>query len=230
MKVGPRSDGEQARVEGGGDVIGSSAFEGAALSAHLSALVGRANKHFKAELKSPLTVTLGDEFQGICQTLGAGVEVILWLEHALRSDPLRNETGALGYQMRFVLHEGRVESPVNTRNAHGMLGPGLTQARALLSEHRDGAQRIRVALANKTLSAQLEDVFAVLDDLSSDFKAKDFALIEAMFEEVDSSLLGARFGRHRTSIDRRRKTLKVDACERLERVLLSLCSEWKHSS
>ncbi|MCF3649509.1 SatD family protein [Synoicihabitans lomoniglobus] len=204
------------------DVIASGDHASRPLSTHLKAMVKAVNLHLGKKILSPLTVTLGDEFQGICDSAVAGVGAMLWLEHYLRQKPLRESPSSSPYQLRYVLHEGAVETPLNRERAHGMLGPGLTLARRRLEAHRRGAPRIQIALTNETLSRRLQDLFGVLDTLSQDFKVADYALIEGMMKSTDSESLARRFERHRTSIDRRRRTLKIDACLTLERLLLDL--------
>lgn len=204
------------------DVISSRTFDGAALSAHLLEATEAANFEFKRELGSPLTVTLGDEFQGVCASVRVGVDLMLWLERHLRKKPHFEKKKLASYQLRYVLHEGVVESPLNPDRAHGMLGPGLTRARELLDEHRRGAPRFRVVLDDADRSRRLTQLFQVLDAIASDYKADDFAFIEALLDESDNERVGEQFDRHRTSVDRRRRTLKIEAYQLLERLLRDL--------
>ncbi len=48
-----------------GDVVNSSDYDGEVLSKGLKELVESTNKKFGKAILSPLTITLGDEFQGI---------------------------------------------------------------------------------------------------------------------------------------------------------------------
>lgn len=201
------------------DVIGSGEHPASNLATHLKATTIAANRQFSASLSSPLTVTLGDEFQGLCCDLSSGVELILWLEHRLRQKPLQAAGSPQPYALRYVLHVGAVETPINPKNAHGMLGSGLTRARQLLEAHRRGAPRIQIALPDTRLATRLQDLFGVLTNLTDDFKPDDFAFIEALFATSDPEILSRQFDRHRTSVERRRATLKIDACLTLERLL-----------
>lgn len=207
-----------------GDVVGSREHEGQALADHLLAITDSANKSFGDALESPLTVTLGDEFQGVVKSPEAGVDIILWLEHRLRKEPLKEGDTVRAYQLRYVLHEGAIDTPVNPDRAHGMMGEGLTTARELLTERHRDLPRFRMALADSRRSRRLGDLFSVLATLAEDWKVEDFELIEAMLAENDSEALGKRFNRHRTSIDRRRQTLKIEAYLTLERLLRDIAS------
>ncbi|WP_221029783.1 SatD family protein [Actomonas aquatica] len=201
------------------DVIGSEAHPSRALGTHLKATTTTANRKFAEALRSPLTVTLGDEFQGLCTNLRAGIDLILWFEHQLRQKPLEVAKTAHPYALRYVLHAGQVDTPINPERAHGMLGPGLTHARRTLEAHRRGAPRIQVDLPDAQLASRLQNLFGVLTALTDDFKPADFTFIEALFATTDSEKLSRQFDRHRTSIERRRVTLKIDACLTLERLL-----------
>src|SRR5690606_29233469 len=159
----------------------------------LKAAVDAANRAFASTIRSPLTVTLGDEFQGICAHTAAGVDLILWLEHRLRQQPLRVGKTLQPYALRYVLLVGEVEPPINRENAHGMLGSGLTLARRQLEDHRRGAPRIQLELADPALAARLQDLFAVLTTLTDEFKPADCALVEALFASTDSTALGQQF-------------------------------------
>lgn len=207
-----------------GDVISSRDHDGATLGRHLKELVDSVNRQFETRLSSPLTVTLGDEFQGVCADVQAGSEIILRMEHQLRAKPLKVDGSLSAYQLRYVLHRGEIESPINPERAHGMLGPGLTEARERLNDHRRGMPRMRISLNDETVSRRLNDLFAVLDAISEDYNPDDFEFITALMEEKDSSLVGERFNRHRTSVDRRRRTLRIDAYLTLERLILDVAS------
>ncbi len=204
------------------DVMGSRSQDGEVLATYLVEKVAAANAAFPGRILSPLTVTLGDEFQGVVRDVESGIKLILWLEHQLRAKPLQAGKGVQVVRLRYVLHEGRIETPVNPKRAHGMLGPGLTRARELLTERGRGLRRMRIALADPLMTNRLDELFFVLDTLSEDWNPQDFTLIEAMMEGMDSETLAKRFQRHRTSIDRRRKNLKIEAYQSIERLLLDL--------
>lgn len=206
------------------DVIGSREQPGAPLSQHLRALTQGANAAFPEGILSPLTVTLGDEFQGVVSNPAGGIDVILWLEQHLRRNPLCQGSECHPYQLRYVLHEGEIDSPLNPERAHGMLGAGLARAREMLTKRARGSPRMLISLRDEHRARRLSDLLIVLDSIVEDWKAEDFELIEAMRESQDSEAIGKRFDRHRTSIDRRRRTLKIEASLLLERLLRDLAS------
>lgn len=201
-----------------GDVKGSRKKSSEELSKCLEALVGGANEEYASEVESPLTVTLGDEFQGVMQSELAGLRVILWMERRLLE--LGPKWGLGDVQLRYALNWGKIESRLNRKRAHGMLGPGLTRAREMLSEGKRGS-RIRLNLEKKEHTKQVWKLFQVMDAIRRDWKSGDFRLIERLLEEEDDTLLAKEFDRDRTSIYRRRLSLKTDAYLKLEELILS---------
>ena len=204
------------------DVIQRGSHEATQLSRHLKSMISAANRVKPNGIKSPLTVTLGDEFQGVCESLAAGVRTILWLEHRLRSKPLVVNGKPDDYSLRYVLHEGAISTPINPTRAHGMLGPGLTRARQLLSQKERGQPRFQILITDSKRSHRLQKAFNILDEISQNFKVEDFEFIEALLKESDSESIGRRFSRHRTSVERRRRSLQIGVIQNIESLIIDL--------
>jgi DNA-binding phage protein len=83
-------------------------------------VVAQANQRFAESIASPLTITLGDEFQGLSTSLRRGVE----LNHFVRMSLLLE-----GVSTRLVLGIGAIDTAVNPKNAWNMMGEGLSKAR-----------------------------------------------------------------------------------------------------
>jgi len=109
-----------------GDLVHSEgAADVAALHRAFNEVVAKHNRRYAAELASPLTITLGDEFQGLLTSLVAGAQVL----HDIRLDLLQR-----AIDCRFVLGLAEIETPVNAQQAWNMMGPGLSRARLKLNE------------------------------------------------------------------------------------------------
>ncbi len=89
--------------------------------------VSEANRRHRTKLDSPLTITLGDEFQGLAASLSDGLTIIRELRRKLLADRVG---------CRFVLGFVRIETPVNRSKAWNMMGPGLADAREILLEKK----------------------------------------------------------------------------------------------
>lgn len=86
--------------------------------------VAEANERFAASIASPLTITLGDEFQGLSASLRQGFA----LNHFVRMSLLKE-----GVSIRLVLGVGAIDTAVNPENAWNMMGEGLREAREKLN-------------------------------------------------------------------------------------------------
>lgn len=90
--------------------------------------VEEANRAFAASIASPLTITLGDEFQGLCNTLTGGLEIVRHLRLRLLSTQV---------ECRFVLGHTELDSPLNRNKAWNMMGSGFSGARDTLNNKDD---------------------------------------------------------------------------------------------
>lgn len=119
-----------------GDIIASSSLDGRAkvqkrFEAACRALNGEAEA---LGILSPLTITLGDEFQAVFSRPDSIWECLFRLEAAL--DPV---------QIRFSLGAGTISTALNRNNALGMDGPAFHAARNGMSVLKQEAGRYRVS-------------------------------------------------------------------------------------
>lgn len=112
-----------------GDIIKSRKSNGSELAQQFAALIDFLNQKFEKNILSPLTITLGDEFQGVVEDKKTGVAIILEAEHYLL-------TNSVNLSLRFVLNYGAIETPINDRIAHGMLGVGLSTTREIITQQK----------------------------------------------------------------------------------------------
>jgi hypothetical protein len=78
-------------------------------------------------LASPLTITLGDEFQGLAQTLVAAARLARDIRHDLLAQSI---------DCRFAVGVVQLRTPLNTDKAWNMMGPGFASTRAKLNDKR----------------------------------------------------------------------------------------------
>lgn len=120
-----------------GDLVGSeNATAMDELHAKFNEAIKRQNRLQRGTLASPLTITLGDEFQGLSTTLVEGLST-------LRS--LRLHLLAEGVDCRFAIGPVEIQTPVNVARAWNMMGSGLAKTREKLNEKRSDT-RYRFAL------------------------------------------------------------------------------------
>lgn len=114
---------------------------------HFNRQVEAANEENRQYLASPLTITLGDEFQGLVTTLTHAAA----LAHALRLNLLHD-----GIQCRFAIGLVEIRTPVNPDKAWNMMGPGLSRTRDRLNE-KSSTTQYRFSLPNAPLIETLLD-------------------------------------------------------------------------
>ncbi len=201
------------------DIVASSDYEGAAMMRAFRAMVDRANAAHATRLLSPLTITLGDEFQGVPVDVPAAIDIVLELEEQ------RVRQGAL-FKLRYVIRTGTIDTPINPHSAHQMVGEGLAGARRQLAELKKNRHaRIGIAIAPAAVRDALSDMFAVYFSLVDDWKEKDLDLVEAFLDELDNAEAARRVNRSRTSVLRRYRSLRIAAYHAARRLLHYLARE-----
>ena len=111
-----------------GDIVGSERARSVrTVHRAFNQAVVSANERHADTLRSPLTITLGDEFQGLLGTLVGAWSVAAELRLGLL---------AADVQCRFVIGTTRLETPLNAREAWNMMGSGQAAARDKLNDKR----------------------------------------------------------------------------------------------
>jgi hypothetical protein len=138
-----------------GDVVASERAQSLkAVHRAFNDAVNFANAHYAADIESPLTITLGDEFQGLTRRLA----------HAWRiATTLRLKLLAANVSCRFVIGMAQLDTPINPRRAWNMMGRGLAETRDKLNDKRS-SNAYRFSLRGETLIELLLD--AVGDSLT----------------------------------------------------------------
>src|SRR5690606_6199855 len=83
---------------------------------------------YKKKIISPLTITLGDEFQGLVDNIITSFDIALFIRWRLLQK---------GISTRFVIGEGKVETEINHQNAWNMMSTSLTECRKILNRKND---------------------------------------------------------------------------------------------
>lgn len=167
-------------------------------------LTDEVNLKNKKQLLSPITITLGDEFQCIVKDVSKAVALILELEEKI----VLNQAG---FKLRYVLYEGRIDTPINHDIAYGMLGEGLTKAREALEDTKLTTNRYGFYLHKREAAAALMASLSIYQNIIDDWKLeKDHTLISKFLELKDYKLVAAALGKTRSQIWKRHKNLKIE--------------------
>jgi hypothetical protein len=90
-------------------------------------VIERHNKANAAVMASPLTITLGDEFQGLVTSLVSAAHLARAIRHDLMQDSI---------DCRLAIGVVRLETPLNRSQAWNMMGPGFATTRAKLNDKK----------------------------------------------------------------------------------------------
>ncbi|SPE36659.1 conserved hypothetical protein [Candidatus Sulfopaludibacter sp. SbA3] len=182
-------------------------------------LVNEANRTFASHILSPLTITLGDEFQGVLRSFHAGLDILIWFEE---------RTLATGFpcRLRYVFHRGKIETPINRRQAYGMLGAGLTAARASLENLKKGNARFLVQTGGGPEDQAINLAFALLQATRDFWKSKDYPLIALFLKFRDYKAVALKWKRHPSSVFRRQRSLRIDEYFHVKALIECLATLW----
>ncbi|GAB4234458.1 MAG: hypothetical protein Tsb0034_08080 [Ekhidna sp.] len=182
------------------DVVNSHDKKGKSLMEHFQVLVKWTNTIYGESIKSPLTITLGDEFQGIVNGAREGLEVILGMEEYIIEEEF-------DFKLRYVLHEGIVETDINTENAYEMLGPGLTKARTLLGDMKKSPHRFLIKIKK---GDAVNNMMKITQHFIDSWHPKDRSTVSGFLQGHDYKSLARLQGKNESSLWRRKKSLAID--------------------
>jgi hypothetical protein len=138
-----------------GDIVGSERARSIkAVHKVFNKAVDSVNDVHVASIASPLTITLGDEFQGLLHGLVPAWEI---------AAALRLELLTTNVSCRFVIGITELDTPLNTKRAWNMMGAGFSAARDKLNDKKS-TNAYRFSLPGEALIERLMD--AVGDSLT----------------------------------------------------------------
>lgn len=126
-----------------GDIIGSRGYEGKDLWVLFNKVVKKTNKNFT--LKYNLQITLGDEFQGVCDSVETSKEIIRYFQKQMRPVRLRFVVVPLYGDLSLVSKVSPHFNPLNTAE--------MMVAQDLMRSLKKGKKKVKIknSLSNKTL-------------------------------------------------------------------------------
>lgn len=189
-----------------GDLIGSESSPSVRrLHEAFNRAVQAINTRRRKQLTSRLTITLGDEFQGLAPSLAAGLSVIRELRAALLADKVR---------CRFVLGLARLETPLNTSKSWNMMGPGLSKAREKLADKRS-PNSYRFSLPDDPAFETLLDAVGMsVTEIEDSWTARQFEIAgESMTNAEQIGRTAERLGIARNTFYKIRRAARLEMYE-----------------
>lgn len=196
------------------DIVGSSKRKGKALMNDFKVAVALVNKKDKHRIVSPLTITLGDEFQGIIKNAQSALQIVFDLEQYL----MRLKSP---FKLRYVIYEGEIETQLNRKNAYEMLGPGLTQARDALVALKSSRHRFNISLKDRTVSTKLKLGMVIYQGIVDRWTVAQQRVVSAFWEQLsDYRKVAQKLKKDPTVMWRRKKSLMIDEITSLKKLML----------
>jgi hypothetical protein len=162
------------------------------------------NRSHKKGILSPMTITLGDEFQGVLKNISTAIKLILDLEEKL----ILNNAG---FRLRYVLYEGKIDTPINDKIAYGMLGEALTKAREALEATKGTNSRYYFNLKKQHAAEALNNSMSIFQNITEDWKLDtDQELISTFLKWKDYKVVAEKLKKTRSQIWKRHKNLKIE--------------------
>lgn len=201
------------------DIINSGKKEQKPLMEDFKNLIEEINKIYKTDISSPLTITLGDEFQGIIKNLAASIQIILTLEE-------NRIHKKLNFKLRYVLNQGEIETPVNEKIAYEMLGSGLTEARLKLNDSKYKKFRFNISIDNFLQQSVLNDAFIIFEKITDKWSFKnDYDLASNFIQFKDYKIVSEKMNKTRSLIWKREKTLQIESYNATKNIMHTITSK-----
>jgi len=195
------------------DVISSGKKDQNQLMTDFKELIHEINQLYKNDILSPLTITLGDEFQGVLKDLATSVKIILSLEE-------NSIHKKLNFQLRYILHQGEIETPINTDIAYEMLGSGLTDARAKLNNLKSDKSKFGVSIENTLQNDILNNAFLIFESITQKWDLEsDYDLVSNFITLDDYKIVAEKLDKTRSQIWKRKKTLNIESYNATKKII-----------
>lgn len=202
------------------DIIKSRKQNQAILAGDFKKITTSINREYNKNMVSPITVTLGDEFQCILNNLNDAIDVIFFIEESICALPS-------SIKLRYVLSKGIISSDINTEIGWGMMGDGLTHTREKLNSLKKSKKRFFIDsfIANDSILSQAFLVYeSIIDSWNIE---RDFPVISAYntTKSHDYKDVAKLLNKNPDQIWKREKSMKIMEYYAMKDILKYLCME-----
>jgi hypothetical protein len=198
------------------DIIDSGQNEAVLMQNQFKECVEIVNKKYHKMLVSPLTITLGDEFQGLLNSLSSCVKTSIFMEELIV------EKG-YNFTLRYVVNYGKIDTPINHEIAYGMLGEGLTNARELLNSLKKTDRRFNFELGKPKKTDAINNAFEIFESLTAKWKTNDDKEMASLFIKYsDYKIIAEKLDKPRSQIWKRRHSLEINSYFAIKKLLYYL--------
>ncbi len=198
------------------DVVDSAGFNEITLQQNLKGAVAYINSKFAKNILSPLTITLGDEFQAVIKNLSKGIDIIFELEEYILIKKL-------AFQLRYVFLNGKINTPINSEIAYGMLGEGLSEARKTIESLKKSEHRYHIQTLKNKQSEAITKAFIVYQHILETWSSESEKDIVSLFlQNYDYKAIALKMDKTRSQIWKREKSLQISSYFAIKKVICYL--------
>lgn len=166
-------------------------------------LTQKANDVFKDSILSPLTITLGDEFQGVVNNSKTLFELLFYLEEHIISKKYP-------FNLRYSMVHGVIDTKINEKIAYEMYGSGLTKAREALKTIKDGSDNYFIGI-NAEKDVPLKLCMKLYQSIKSNWKTSEYEVIAAFLKNYDyKEVMKTGLYKTRSGAWKKRKSLQIE--------------------
>lgn len=198
------------------DIVDSRKANQTLLIDELRKVVHFINNKWGASIVSPLTITLGDEFQGVIKDIESCYRLIFDMEEFILANPS-------GIKLRYVMNYGNIDTPINRNVAYEMLGDGLTLAREELNKLKSSSNRFRIlSVKNEQATVVMNDLFLLYGSYVDSWKMKEYQIVAEFLKNNDYKAVADKLNMNKSSTWRRYKTLYIEEYNTTKELILTL--------
>jgi hypothetical protein len=198
------------------DIVDSRKADPALLINEFRNLVRSINMKWEGSIISPLTITLGDEFQGIIQDMDTCYKLIFDMEEFII-------TNSMDIKLRYLVNYGNIDTPINNHNAYEMLGEGLTYAREQLNKLKSGTHRFKIfSDKDEQTTAIINDLFLLYAGYVDSWKLSEYTIIAQFLKDKDYKVVAKNLNMNKSSTWRRHKNLHIEEYNTTKKLILTL--------
>lgn len=195
------------------DIVGSRKLDQVLTIDYFKKCTSYINKKYSNSLLSPLTITLGDEFQGVVQNLNDAIQILIDLEEFI----IENN---FNIKLRYVVNYGKIETKINNKIAYEMLGEGLTNARIMINELKKSSTRFNFIIDNVEKEIIINNSFLIFQNIIDTWKVnKDHELISNFLKYKDYKIVAEKMKKERSLMWKREKGLNLISYYSLKEIL-----------
>lgn len=185
------------------DIVSSRKMESSSMIIDLKSIVNYINTKWEDAISSPLTITLGDEFQSVIKNREYCYLIIFDIEEYMVKY-------GINMKLRYVVHYGEIDTEINKLVAHEMYGSGLTIAREELTRMKSSSNRFHINV-NKTQEAVkvINDLFLIYESYVDSWKTNAYYIVTQFLDHSDYKIVANNLEINVASAWKRFKSLNI---------------------